>query len=365
LSVDVGTVDGKRKQIRRHYGTEQAARAELSKVQTAVVDRTYVHSNAVTVDQAVEAWLMSKHDLKPSTLRGHQVKLQALRDELGAVEVQKLTDTDIDRLIRRLRAGEVKGRGPWSPRSCNYLLYLITAVLDREVARKTVTTNVAKLVKRVAGDPKRFGTLTMDQVFAILDHDCRDRHLWTLALYGCRRGEIAGLRWSNVNLTDEPVGDLPARSIRIAENRVALGHEIIEGTPKSKASNRTLPMPAEVIEVLRAARKQQLSERLAFGPGYASGNFVACDESGLAYHPNLLTFRWGRMLDTLEIKRLRLHDARHTCATLMHRRGVPIATVAAWLGHASGAFTMAVYAHSQEDALQAAATSFDRVVTRL
>jgi integrase len=60
------------------------------------------------------------------------------------------------------------------------------------------------------------------------------------------------------------------------------------------------------------------------------------------YHPNLLTFRWGRMLDDLGIKRVRLHDARHSCATLMHLRQVPIAVIAAWLGHASAAFTMTV-----------------------
>jgi integrase len=84
---------------------------------------------------------------------------------------------------------------------------------------------------------------------------------------------------------------------------------------------------------------------------------------GQPYHPNLLTFRWGRMLDDLGVERVRLHDARHTCATLMHLRRVPIAVIAAWLGHASAAFTMSVYAHSQDDALKAAASSFGRVVT--
>ena len=71
----------------------------------------------------------------------------------------------------------------------------------------------------------------------------------------------------------------------------------------------------------------------------------------------------GRMLNELGIERVRLHDARHSCGTLMHLRGVPIAVIAAWLGDASAAFTMAVYAHSQGDALKAAASSFGRVVT--
>ena len=90
---------------------------------------------------------------------------------------------------------------------------------------------------------------------------------------------------------------------------------------------------------------------------------MASDEAGQSYHPDRLTSAWGRMLDELGIKRVRLHDARHSCATLMHLRGVPIAVIAAWLGHASAAFTLSVYAHSQDDALKAAAGSFGRVVT--
>jgi integrase len=114
----------------------------------------------------------------------------------------------------------------------------------------------------VAGDPQTFRTLTAAEMFAILDHDCRDRHLWTLALYGLRRGEIAGLRWCNVNLTDKPVGkggdELPPKSLRIIENRVTVGAEILTGRPKSKASNRTLPLPDELVDVLTAACKRQL-----------------------------------------------------------------------------------------------------------
>ena len=114
-------------------------------------------------------------------------------------------------------------------------------------------------------------------MFRILDHECRDRHLWALALYGLRRGEIAGLRWTNV--------DLKAKTVRIVENRVAVGAEIMSGTPKSKASSRTLPMPDEMVDVLRAARKGQAEERLACGSAYGSGEYVASDEFGQPLSP--------------------------------------------------------------------------------
>lgn len=355
VTVDVGLVNGKRKQLRRRFTTEKAARAELATIQAGVSAGTYVHTSRTTVEQACSDWLASKHSLKPSTLLGHKVSLQVLRDELGTVEVQKLTKRDLDDLVGRLRAGKVEGRKKWSPRSVNYMLSLTSAMLQDQLKQGRVVRNVAKLVDRIPSERAEMKTLAEADMFKILDHECRDRHLWTLALYGLRRGEIAGLQWDNV--------DFNKKCLTIAENRVQVGRDIVSGTPKSARSRRTLPLPDEVVEVLKAARKMQVAERLALGEAYGPGDYVACDEAGEPYHPNLLTFRWGKLLDDLKIERVRLHDARHSCATLMHLRGVPIAVIAAWMGHASAAFTMATYAHSQDDALQAAASSFGRHVT--
>jgi integrase len=67
---------------------------------------------------------------------------------------------------------------------------------------------------------------------------------------------------------------------------------------------------------------------------------------------------WQGAIRELAVRQIRLHDARHTCATLMHLQGVPIALVAAWLGHADVSFTMRTYVHAQPEALELAARSF-------
>ena len=71
-------------------------------------------------------------------MSGHRSKLSALRDELGHLEVQKLSKADLDTLVGRLRRGEVEGRKKWTPRSCNYLLHLATAVLDDQVKQGNI-----------------------------------------------------------------------------------------------------------------------------------------------------------------------------------------------------------------------------------
>ncbi|TWS29018.1 site-specific integrase [Tsukamurella conjunctivitidis] len=350
--VKLNPVDaaGARHQVNRSFATEKEARAFHAETLGAVQNGAYVAASKRTVEQACADWLTSKHRIKASTARGYRVSLQPVRDELGSRPVQRLEKADVDGLVQRLRAGEVEGRRQYTPRSVNQMLGLLMQVLASEQAQGKVVRNVAQLVDRVPADPKKYRTLTEKEILRVIDHGSRDRALWALALYGLRRGEIAGLRWEHV--------DLKAGTVAIVENRVAVGKESIVGTPKSKASRRTLPLPDDALAALKAARKQQQRERLALGEAYGPGEYVACDEAGQPLTPATLTFRWGRMLDGLKIERVRLHDARHSCATLMHLRGVPIAVIAAWLGHSSAAFTMATYAHSQDEALKAAGQSF-------
>lgn len=361
LTVDVGLVDGKRKQLRKRYPTEKEARAALDAVRGEVSRGTYVHPTKVTLAEACENWLAAKHGLKPSTLHGHRVNLAAAMAELGDIEVQKLTKRNIDDLVTTLRTGGLpsptgKVRKPWSPRSINYMLGLLTAVLKDQMRQGQVVRNVAELVDRIPGDPKPPDTFTPAELQQVLDHIDGDRYAiaWQLALAGLRRGEVAGLRWSDI--------DLDARTLQIATTRLRFGKNLVEDTPKSRAGRRTLPIPDHLAATLRSARAIQATDRLALGEEYQPSGFVVVNELGEALSPHALTSRWARMLKAAGVRHIRFHDARHTCGTLMHLQDVPIALISAWLGHASKTFTMATYVHSQPEALTAAAKSFARVV---
>ncbi|MFD6516524.1 tyrosine-type recombinase/integrase [Rhodococcus sp. NPDC060176] len=141
------------------------------------------------------------------------------------------------------------------------------------------------------------------------------------------------------------------------------GEAIDQEDAKSSASGRTLPLPQPLADELKAAKRQQAAEKLAFGAGYGDGGYVACNEAGQPLHPDTLTKRWKSNLADLDIAQVGLRDARHTCGTLMHLQGVPIAVIAEWLGHADSSFTMRTYTRSQTDALAAAATSLGSLVT--
>lgn len=186
----------------------------------------------------------------------------------------------------------------------------------------------------------------------------RDGHLWYLALSGLRRAEIAGPRWSDVDLDDG--------KISIERNRVQAGAgNVVENEPKTVSSRRTLPLDESLVIVLKRASARYAQERLALGVAHRDSGYVAVSEIGEPYTPDTLTRMWHKLTKAAGVRSIRLHDARHSCGTALHLHGVPLAVIAKWLGHADASVTARIYAHSQDDALREAGKSLGAVVTSL
>jgi len=364
LTVDAGEnpATGKRQQVRRRYATEREARRALAEITDQAARKEFVPRQAITVDQVCADYITGRHKLRASSLSKLAYDLGPLRERHGALPVQRLTKTHIDALVIDLLAGGTKTakgrtRGGWSAVAVNKMVATISQVFADAQRQGLVSRNVAALVDRVPEPYKQLDTYTEIEVQTLLASIVDDRlaHAWELALSGLRRGEIAGLRWADV--------DLENKTLSIMNNRVAAGNRSVENDPKSAASRRTLPLPDRLVTVLRAAKSRQAAERLALGPDYRSGEYVVSNEIGEPYAPGVLSRYWREAVKDAGIRHIKLHAARHTCATLMHLSGVPVAVIAAWIGHKDASLTMRLYAHSQDEALKAAGASLDRVVT--
>ena len=114
---------------------------------------------------------------------------------------------------------------------------------------------------------------------------------------------------------------------------------------------------------LKKASARYAQERLALGAAHSDSGYVAVNEVGEPYTPDTLTRMWRALAKSAGVRQIRLHDAPHSCGTALHLRGVPLAVIAKWLGHADASVTARIYAHSQDDALKAAAESLGGVVT--
>lgn len=354
------TVETRRVQTKRRYSTEKAARAALAEIQNGVATGTFVTTSDLTVEQACAQWLNGRHSIRPTTRAAYEHALAPLRRRHGALPVQRLTKAQLDQLVVDLVGGTFPGQHrKWTANSINPMLNIISAVLSGLVKQGELVRDVAALVDRLKRPRKKLATFTEDEVRKLLRHAEADRlaHAWHLALSGLRRGELCGLRWSDV--------DLKAGTLTVApgHNRVSVNGKVLDSDPKTDRSERTLPLTPALTTALRRAVATQKQERMALGPDYGSGEHVVCDAAGRPFHPDTISDYWRALCNEAGVPRIRLHDARHTCGTLMHLQGVPIVLISAWLGHADPAFTMRTYLHEQHDGLKVAAAGLQQVVS--
>lgn len=273
-----------------------------------------------------------------------------------------LLRTDLDKLLIALRDGGTKTakgqtRRAWSPRSLNAAIDAWRLALAFGCDRRDLAHNVARSIKKVPRPRREMQTYTPDEIRLVLRAADKDRngHLWYLALSGLRRGEIAGAWWADI--------DFDAGTITIARSRVQVGAAtVVENEPKTQSSRRTLPLDEGLVSVLKRASARYAQENCA-GRGARRLGYIACNEAGEPYTPGALTNMWHRLTTAAGVRPIRLHDARHSCGTALHLRGVPMAVIAKWLGHADASITARIYAHSQDDALRAASATLGQVVT--
>jgi integrase len=334
------------------------ARDALAQIQNSVAAGTFVSKSPLTVEEACVSWLAGRHGIRPTTRAAYEHSLAPLRERHGDLPVQQLTKGHLDQLITDLTTGTFSAdRRKWTAGSVNPMLNHISAILSGLVSQGTLVRDVAALVDRLKRPRQKLATLTDAEVRKLLDYVEGDRlaHAWHLALSGLRRGELGGLRWTDVGLE--------AGTLTVTHNRVSVNGRVMDSQPKTDASARVLPLTRALMTALRRALAMQKMERLALGPDYGPGQHVVCDQAGRPYHPDTLSDFWRVLCGKAKVPQIRLHDARHTCGTLMHMEGVPIVVISQWLGHTDPAFTMRTYVHSQADALKLAADTLQRLVT--
>lgn len=203
-----------------------------------------------------------------------------------------------------------------------------------------VTRNVASLA-----DPPRVArthmlTWSADELGSFLEH-ARDERLYAgyvlLATTGMRRGEALGLRWRSV--------DLDSARVSVSTSLVVVDAGVVFQEPKTASGRRTVPIPAETVAALKAHRKSQLAEKMLLGPDYSDDDLVFCREDGTHLHPTTFSRGFDELAACAQLRRIRLHDLRHTFATLALQAAVPVKIVSEILGHASVTLTYDTYSH--------------------
>ncbi len=304
-----------------------------------------------TLGQWLEHWLdkIASRDLKAKTVDNYRYNIQRhLLPGLGHHALDRLQPEHLEALYKAM---EDKGVGPATVRLSHNIL---SGALKVALQRGRVVRNVAQLVQPPKPAAPKIKPLTVEEAQRVLaaaqpgDNSAR----WSVALaLGLRQGEALGLRWENVDLEAGTI------TVRWALQRQK-GKGLVLVEPKSRAGRRTLALPQALHEALRLHRKAQLEQRLRLADAYVDGGYVFAQPNGRPLGASQDWAAWKRLLKAAGVHDARLHDARHTAATLLMAQGVDVRVVMILLGHSQISMTMR-YTHAVPALAQDAARRVD------
>lgn len=341
--IDAGVDDRGRRRQREVGGfrTKKEAQAALNDALSGSQRGTYAAPSRTTVRQFLDEWHEgAKTELALTTWVNYgQLIRRNIQPYLGSKRLTDLTPLDVKRWHGKLLDGGRHDGGQLSVASVKLAHRILHRALADAVRWKLIAANPASGVRVPRSAPSEMTVWTSDEARRFLDAVADDRlvALWTLALHtGLRRGELAGLRWVDV--------DLEQGTLTVAQQRTTANYVVVVTPPKAKSHRQLLLAPATVT-ALRGHQHRQRVERMALGPAWTDSGFVFVDESGVEYHPQRFTKMFDEVVKRTGAPKIRLHDTRHTMATLALEAGVHPKVVQEQLGHSAIAVTLDTYSH--------------------
>lgn len=348
--------DGRRlrKQV---YGKTQAEVLEkLRDVQLQLhQDGQIFEPSTMLLGDYLQEWLEQiKHSRRLTTYGNYEraVRLH-ITPVIGRVPLAKLTALHIQRLYTSMADN---GYSPSTIRVAHAALML---ALGKAVQWGLIQSNPAERADVPRRERTEMKYLTPQQVQRFLaslqgSHDLP--FLATAVLTGLRLGELTGLQWDCVDLQKGTVSVVQTLHCR-------KGEQYILGEPKTSASRRTVPLPASLAQILKVHRLSQLERRLQMGERWKDPlGLVFTREDGRPITPKAAHWALKRALERAGLPLLRMHDLRHTYATLLLSQGTHIKVASALLGHASVQITLDLYSHIIPGMDQQSAAGLDKLV---
>ena len=350
----------RRQEFHTGYESKKEVEQELAKVLAALATGGHIEpSKMLLADFLRTEWLPAiRSTIRPTTFASYETHvLRHIIPRIGSLQLQQLSGVQINLLYARLLSEpDIHGRllSPATVRRVHATLHraLKDAVRWSKLLRNPVDSADPP---RAQGFDREMKVWTAAQLrtFLAAERESELYPLWlTLATTGMRRGEALGLSWEDV--------DLEAARLSIKKTLIMNGYKTMLSTPKTKKGRRLIVLDPATIAALRKLRAQQIKEHLRQGLPWQESQPVFVTEAGLPYHPERVSKLFAQAAKKAGLPRIRLHDLRHTYATLALSAGIHPKVISERLGHASIAITLDCYSHclptlSEEAAARVAA----------
>jgi integrase len=354
IDLNDPTTGRRRRKWHSFKGTKREAQKECARLIHELNTGAYIVPSRATLAAYLEVWLADvKSRITPKTHRRYsELARKNIVPLLGETLLKDLQPAAISHAYASLlESGRRKGGGlaAGTVRHCHRLLKQALAQAVRWGGDWAISRNPCDAVKPPKLSPAKMQVHDVAQTVDLLEA-LRNNRLFPAvllaALCGLRRGEIAALRWIQV--------DLNAGSIAIVQSAEQTGTVVRYKEPKTGRA-RTVALSTMMVEELRAHRLRQAEELLRLGIRVTDETFVVARADGLPLQPDTLTQEWKRLVAKTSLPRIRFHDLRHSHATHMLASGVHPKIASERLGHSKVGITLDLYSHvlpgMQEDAV--------------
>jgi integrase len=354
--------NGKRRQKSQTVkGTKKDAERTMREILTSIEQGAYVKPNKMTVGEWLNQWCET-YAVTNTTKRTY-VSYRSVLDNhlipgLGRIYLSSLEPQQIqDYYARQLNVGRSDGNGGLSARSVLYHHRILTKALDHAVRMGVLVRNVAKVVSPPRVARKTMNILDPEQAMKFLDVASETVYyaLYSTLLYtGMRRGEALALRWKNV--------DLLGLEINVVETVYKIKRQFIVKEPKTSHGKRAISVSPSLAGLLREHQAEQQRLRKEMGSSFCEEDLVFSWPDGRPFDADSVTHTFGKVMKKAGISGVRLHDLRHTHASLMLKAGIHAKVVSERLGHANIGITLDTYSHLLPGLQEDAAERFDRII---
>ena len=341
--------NGKTRQ--RYFNTEGEAADALNEMLYELRHGTIITEKDQTVRQHFEHWLeVHKSKIRFSSYLRYRVTLDKhIFPALGHLSLQQLSARDIDTLyVRKLEEG-------LAPATIEVIHRVIKMALKQAVRWRLITRNVCEDVtppRETQSHERQIVTPEQAQQLLAAAKGHRLEAMITLTLAtGMRRGELLALKWQDIEFKQKRL------HVRRSANRLPGGYRVTD--PKTARGKRMITLPQFVLEALGQHRIRQLEAKLKAGPKWEEHDLVFCNMYGRFLNTSNLQVLFSTLLKQAGLPHMRLHDLRHSAATILLAMGVPIKVVQELLGHSSITITLNVYGHVLSSMQQEAMDKLD------
>ncbi len=335
--IDLGIISGKRKRKFVYGKTRKEVAEKLKQLLVQQQQGLNIDPERLTVGDFLDRWLeqVIKPHRRPRTYSSYADTIRLhLTPRLGHHQLAKLTAIHVQGMINDLAAAS-------GARTTQYARGVLQQALNRAVKWDLVTRNVVLATDRPRSTPRAITPLTEAQAHQLLAAVAGHRleALYRIALsLGLRRGEVLGLRWVDIDLTQQ--------TLRVSGTIQRVQGKLERSPPKTKAGARALLLPPVLVQLLTDHRRRQDVERQDLGEGWQEHDLVFPSDRGTPLEPRNLHRHFKIALKRAGLpETTRFHDLRHSCATFLIAQGIHPRVVMEILGHSQISLTMNTYGH--------------------